>query len=247
MNVGRHTFTRLVTTVVVLAAVLAGLIAAQSAAAAAPPADWRLNGPVSAVVHAGNRIILGGSFDYLGPVTGSGAAVSTSTGELLQGFPLVEGGDVYVVIDDGAGGFYVGGDFTTVGGVARHGLAHLFEDGRVDQAWEASIDGDVYALAVGAGRVYAGGHFREGERQRACESRRLRRLHGSARSVEPLAHRRGVHAGVRGHERVRGRRLHPDCRGGAQSNRKPRCRDRRARADLGLRRGRLRRGPARLG
>ena len=159
MNAGGHTLTRLITAAVVLAAVLAGFIATQSAAAAAPPADWRLSGPVSAVARAGDRIILGGSFDYIGPVTGPGAAVSTSTGELVGEFPLVEGGDVDVVIGDGAGGFYIGGDFTTVGGLPRSGLAHLLEDGRLDQAWEASVDGDVYALALGAGRVYAGGDF----------------------------------------------------------------------------------------
>src|SRR5262245_17547814 len=159
MNVGSHTFTRLVTVAIALAAVLAGFITSQSAVAAAPPPDWRLNGPVSAVARAGDRIILGGSFDYIGPVTGPGAAISTSTGEHSPEFPLIEGGHIHGAIGDGAGGFYIGGDFTMVGGLPRRGLAHLLEDGRVDETWEATVDGEVYALALGAGRLYAGGDF----------------------------------------------------------------------------------------
>ena len=247
MNAGGHTLTRLITAAVVLAAVLAGFIATQSAAAAAPPADWRLSGPVSAVARAGDRIILGGSFDYIGPVTGPGAAVSTSTGELVGEFPLVEGGDVDVVIGDGAGGFYIGGDFTTVGGLPRSGLAHLLEDGRLDQAWEASVDGDVYALALGAGRVYAGGDFAKANGNARANLAAFDASTGALAAWNPSPQRRRVRAGVHGRDRVRGRRLHADRRGGARSNRRARCRDRRARADLGLRRGRLRRGPARLG
>ncbi|MFM7059701.1 MAG: YncE family protein [Actinomycetes bacterium] len=55
----------------------------------------------------------------------------------------------------------IGGDFTTVGGVARQNIAALTADGKLDQTFNPGADGIVYALAGSADgtRVFAGGVF----------------------------------------------------------------------------------------
>ncbi len=62
---------------------------------------------------------------------------------------------------DGTGGWYLGGDFRSVGGVPRTDLAHVFPDGTVDPSWAPDTNGAVRALAVDnpSGAIYAGGEF----------------------------------------------------------------------------------------
>ncbi len=90
----------------------------------APRNIWETDGEVNAIVEHGGVIYLGGSFGYIGPHTGSGVALSPTSGSVDTSLPQVEGGFVHAVAPDGTGGFYIGGTFTTVGGVARHALAH---------------------------------------------------------------------------------------------------------------------------
>ena len=102
-------------------------------------------------------LYIGGSFDYVGPVTGSvvkldATAVADST------LPRVDG-TVYTTVADGSGGWYIGGDFTTVGGVARNNLAHIDASGSLDPLWDGDANGIVRALAVSGTTVYAGGDF----------------------------------------------------------------------------------------
>ena len=68
-------------------------------------------------------------------------------------------GVVNAVASDGNGGWYLGGDFQSVGGVPRTDLAHVMADGTVDPNWAPTTDGLVRALAVGADTVFAGGEF----------------------------------------------------------------------------------------
>ena len=74
---------------------------------------------------------VGGSFSYVGPATGGGAAVSRTTGLVDPGFPTVAG-HIRAVAADGTGGWYVGGDFTSIGGLPRTNLAHVLANGMVD-------------------------------------------------------------------------------------------------------------------
>jgi hypothetical protein len=75
---------------------------------------------------------------------------------------------VYVVLADGRGGWFVGGGFTCVGGVAATGLAHLEADGSLDTSWQAVLPVDrdsesgvvvPRALALADGRLLVGGPF----------------------------------------------------------------------------------------
>ena len=65
---------------------------------------------------------------------------------------------MYAVASDGAGGWYIGGYFTAVGGLPRSNLAHVASDLSVS-AWNPNANGAVYALAVSGSTVYAGGDF----------------------------------------------------------------------------------------
>lgn len=76
---------------------------------------------------------------------------------------VVGDGDVgRVSVSDGAGGFYVGGSFQTVDGVAQYGIAHLIRSGGEwvrDSAFTIETDGDVYALQLVGSTLYVAGYF----------------------------------------------------------------------------------------
>jgi hypothetical protein len=87
---------------------------------------WVTNGTVSDVVPSGSTIYIGGYFTYVGPPTGSAAPLDAVTGAAL-GIPRINGG-VYAIAPDGSGGWYIGGHFTSVGGLARSNIAHISAD-----------------------------------------------------------------------------------------------------------------------
>ena len=68
-------------------------------------------------------------------------------------------GRVMTIAPDGAGGVYIGGAFTEVGGLDRRYAAHLLADGTVAPAWQPDPDGFVRAIAVYGTTVYMGGDF----------------------------------------------------------------------------------------
>jgi hypothetical protein len=111
-----------------------------------------------AVLPVGNRVYIGGNFTYVGPDTGSGASLSAATGAPLRRFARVDG-SVYAAVSDGAGGFFVGGSFTTVGGLPRQNVAHVRADGSVDPAWNPGANDAVSSLAVSGSTLYVGGLF----------------------------------------------------------------------------------------
>ena len=120
---------------------------------------WVTNGTVNAIVHDGTTIYIGGSFTQVGPATGSAVPLDATTGQPIA-IPKVAG-LVNAVVPDGTGGWYVGGRFTHVGGVARANLAHILADNTVS-AWNPNAEGPdpgVFALAVSGNTVYAGGEF----------------------------------------------------------------------------------------
>ena len=119
---------------------------------------WVPDGQVESVLPAGKLVYIGGSFNYVGPNTGGGVPLSLTRGSAVARFPKVNG-TVNAVVSDGAGGYYIGGSFDEVGGVARSDLAHLGANGSVDPAWNPGANGEVGVLAVSGSTVYAGGQF----------------------------------------------------------------------------------------
>ena len=115
------------------------------------------NGAVGPIVVSGNTLYIGGNFTYVGPETGGGVPVGAATGTAIAGFPKVAGA-VLAVVSDGAGGWYIGGSFTSVGGIARSNLAHILADNSVS-SWNPNCDGQIVSLAVSGSTVYAAGFY----------------------------------------------------------------------------------------
>ena len=107
---------------------------------------WDVNGSVTTSVRVGNSIFIGGGFSYLGPQTGSAAFTTQANSAPDTNFPTIAGGNVGWIVDDGSGGYYLGGTFTEVGGNAIARLAHIFGNGAVDPAFHPDPDGQVMGL-----------------------------------------------------------------------------------------------------
>jgi hypothetical protein len=137
-----------------MAVVAAASLAGSYSVASAQAVDanlWTTNGPVRSMVSDGGTIYVGGDFTVVGPLTGSGVPFDAATGELPPSFPRVNG-SVDAVARDGADGWFIGGQFTSVGGIARNGLAHVAPDLSVSD-WNPS-PGPVLALALSGSTVY---------------------------------------------------------------------------------------------
>jgi hypothetical protein len=113
-----------------------------------------LGGPL---LRVGTTLYAGGVYRLATP-TGPAVVMSTADGKLQAFGACVAGGSVRAAIADGSGGWYLGGTFSAVGGVARPGVAHVRSDGTPDTAFDPSPGlGQVRALALDAGRLYVGG------------------------------------------------------------------------------------------
>ncbi len=119
------------------------------------------------MARAGNTLYIAGSFRSVGENTGGFVPIDARTGELLRPFPKVAG-SVLVIVPDGTGGWYIGGEFTAVGGRPRSCLAQIRSDGSVSD-WDPNVTGSpgyidpplVDAIAILGDRIYVGGAFRE--------------------------------------------------------------------------------------
>jgi hypothetical protein len=120
---------------------------------------WSPDGAVHSICETNGTLYLGGEFLYVGPTTGSAAAVDATSGARIDGFPVVNG-PVYAVVADGAGGWFIGGTFNKVGSVNRYSVAHILADKTVDASWGGSgALGTVGALALSGSTLYVGGQF----------------------------------------------------------------------------------------
>ena len=133
------------------------LCVAQARAQSIDAALWITNGRVNAVARSGNTLYAGGTFSVVGPRTGGGMPADTATGAVLSAAPAVRG-EGRCAVGDGAGGWYIGGVFDSVGTVARANLAHIRSDFTVD-AWNPTTNGQVNTLALSGGRLVFGGTF----------------------------------------------------------------------------------------
>ena len=122
------------------------------------------DGQVYSVLVTNGVIYLGGNFNHIRPNGGRGLLIDSDTGTANTAFPQVVG-DIKAVVDDGAGGWFVGGEFYAIGGVARIHLAHIKSDLSVDPLWNASIPTNnstyyfVSALTRVGQTLYVGGNF----------------------------------------------------------------------------------------
>ena len=115
-------------------------------------------GTVKSIAVSGSTAYIGGNFSYVGPATGGSAAFNASSGALVSPWPQVAG-IVYAVVTDGSGGWYLGGDFDSIGTGHYDNIAHVKADGTVDTAWKGGTNGTVFSIVVSGSRVFAGGAF----------------------------------------------------------------------------------------
>src|SRR5207302_2798817 len=110
---------------------------------------------------AGNRLRSSARFSLtalVGLALAGGAAVRGQSA--LDGFDPNANGQVRVVVVQPDGKILIGGDFTTVLGVARSRIARLNPDGTLDTAFDPNASNNVYSIAVQAdGKILAGGVF----------------------------------------------------------------------------------------
>lgn len=158
-----HTGSRPVLGLVGAAIVLA--LAAGTAQAAAPdtmdglPAGAIVtDGSIYDLARDGDRLFVQGGFKQIGHFAGPADRLG-SAGQ-PKPIPQIGDGQVSVVVSDGAGGWYLGGDFTRIGGRAAGGLAHVLADGSLDASFLPMADGLVSAFALQGQTLYLGGDFR---------------------------------------------------------------------------------------
>src|SRR4051794_40649614 len=133
---------------------------------------WQINGVVWSQVTVGNTVYATGQFATARPpgvaVGGTGEipvgnliAYDIRTGERIAAFnhTLNAQGMAITKSPDGSR-IYVGGDFTTVDGVARgHIAAFDVASGSLVDSFKPSINGQVRAITASNTTVYAGGSF----------------------------------------------------------------------------------------
>lgn len=150
------------------AALVSAVVLATAPAVPAQTLDkdlWITDGTVFALGIANGTLYLGGSFNNVGPNAGPAVATDAATGTVLTHWPVIQytfggtsKGTVSAIVPDGSGGWYIGGQFTAVGGVARGSCAHIDAAGHLT-AWDPSPGGTVNCLALDNGIVYIGGTF----------------------------------------------------------------------------------------
>jgi hypothetical protein len=118
---------------------------------------WTTDGNIYAVAQAGNVLYVGGFFSRIGPTTGCALLYDPNSAQPLLPTPGVAG-TVAAVVADGAGGWYIGGNFTSVQRQPRNNLAHLDASGNVT-AWNPNADAQVNALLRVGTTLYVGGSF----------------------------------------------------------------------------------------
>jgi len=122
---------------------------------------WVTNGQVFTVLADQSTLYIGGDFTYVGPRTGSGVGIDKITAAVDDAYPVING-TVYAAVSDESNGWYIGGSFTDVGGVARNSIAHILSDMSVDPNWDPNVTGanaTIYTMAYTGTTLYVGGSF----------------------------------------------------------------------------------------
>ena len=146
-------------------AAIVGVLWSWSSVALADPvsnaiANLTVHRGVFATHRVGNTLYFGGDFTHVAPRrnnTGSFVVLSPTTGGAVL-TPRVSG-VVESIVPDGTGGYYVGGRFSGVNGIARANLAHLLADGSLDPLFAPAPNNSVNAMVLVGSVLYFGGNF----------------------------------------------------------------------------------------
>lgn len=126
------------------------------------------NGTVHSLAVEGDTLYVAGDFTRIARPQGSMVALDAATGATVSPWPrfrtrLIEGNFpqyASAVLPDGEGGCYVGGNFLSVSGVPRTGVAHVRGDGSLD-GWGPVLNnwGNVTQMVRVGSTLYLGGSF----------------------------------------------------------------------------------------
>ncbi len=121
------------------------------------------DGKVLATADSGREsAFIGGAFDTVGPLVGGGGSLPATPAAISKNATLKalvnSGGKVNAVASDTAGGYFIGGDFTSVLGLPCNAVAHVKLDGSLDATYcQASpFTGEVRALSYAKRSVTIG-------------------------------------------------------------------------------------------
>ncbi len=125
----------------------------------APLANWWTpNGEISDAAPIGDALYMIGDFRQVGPYTGNMAIVDSNMNMLAT--PPLANGTVKAVVSDGEGGWFIGGDFTSIGNTPRLRLAHIDANGQVTERLQnIGASDDVCSLVKQGDTLYVGGKF----------------------------------------------------------------------------------------
>lgn len=151
-------------------------------ALAPTPISWVANDTVFSVVldNALNRVYIGGRFNEVGPR----AQVSKMTSEAKLSQTRF-GVSVFAAVPDNQGGWYVAGEFDSVGGYQRNNLAHILPDGNVDPNWNPNVNAQVATLLLLGNTLYIGGQFTQVSGQARQYLAALNAVDGSVTAWSP--------------------------------------------------------------
>ena len=181
VGAGRRAASALLAGALALGLVLLGLAVPGMASAETAPAGGapgtvsadalstvQTNGVVWSMATVGNTVYATGSFTTATPAGGGAGmprgnllAFDIRTGELIGGFDhALNGQGRIIVASPDQSRIYVGGDFTSVDGVARgHIAAFDVATGALVSGFAPTSNNAVYSIAATASTVYAGGNF----------------------------------------------------------------------------------------
>ena len=143
--------------VVVMAFSAGGSSAALTTRAETPSKEWVVDGSVSALAATKSALYVGGDFTAIGPPTGAWVSVD-ATGAVAPVRAEVYD-SVSDAVSDGAGGWFIQGEISSVGGVDHSGFTHLKSNGRLDRNWHVRVGGTIFAFARHGKTLYIGGDF----------------------------------------------------------------------------------------
>ena len=114
---------------------------------------------VRAYVKIGDTMYIAGSFHAVGKPTGSFTGISKQTGKPLQQavWPKIAG-TVNFAVEDGHGGWIIGGHFQRVGDFLRNNLIWIDSSAQV-KSWHPTVTGEVLCGLIKDSVLYIGGDF----------------------------------------------------------------------------------------
>jgi len=135
-------------------------------------ANWNPGvGGASPIVHSmalssdGNSLLVGGEFTSIASTPRNRLASigivegSLSFSSVTSWNPDVTGVAVYTLLVSSSGPIYLGGDFTSVGGVLRNNVASIDPGTALVSVWSPTPNGAVYSLYLSGSTLYVAGDF----------------------------------------------------------------------------------------